>query len=78
MLLPKEAKVKEVARERLEDLLPRAVTTEARKWIRADSLTGWASHPYRPLGRYLVAVTRWRCGLDKGMFRCRWIRSDVS
>ena len=75
---PKEAMVKVVARERLVDLLPRAMAMEDRKCVRADSLTGWASHPYRALCRYLVAVTRWRCGFERGMFRWRWIWSEVS
>ena len=45
MFLPNEAMVKVVARERLVDLFPRALTIEDLKWMRADSLTGWVSHP---------------------------------
>ena len=63
--------VKVVASDRLVDLDPSAVAMEDRKCISEDSLTGCVSHPYNPLGKYLVAVTRWRWGFESGIFLWR-------
>ena len=40
IFFPREAMVKVVARDRLVDLVPRAVAIEERKCISEDSLTG--------------------------------------